>query len=156
MKRLCPICKRDITPGANTVAPQAGDRGNERTSLLVSPTSNAAGKLTSPHLSRHYRWSLGTSGGDMSPPLPVIAATCVSWKSRTVYSLMFDVRPIRSLSASLASRCALGMVSARPVKFVTWPYHLSLRLLVVDWRYSCCPMFCLIILRTSSLVTWSV
>ena len=40
--------------------------------------------------------------------------------------------------------------------FVTWPCTLSLRVLTVDRRSSCRPRFWITILRTSSLMTWSV
>ena len=78
-----------------------------------------------------------------------------------------DSRPVQSLMLSshlfLCPPCLhppftvpCKMVLARPDERETWPYHCSLRLFTIVRRYSCGPIACWILARTSSLVTWSL
>ena len=75
-------------------------------------------------------------------------------------------RPVHSLMVSSPFFCPPGrlphftvpckMVLARPDERETCPYHCSLCVFTVVRRFSCSPIACWILVRTSSLVTWSI
>ena len=76
--------------------------------------------------------------------------------SRPVHSLMLSSHFFLCLPCLLPPfTVPCKMVSARPHKRKTWPYHCSLRFFTVVRRSSCGPFARWILARTSSLGTWS-
>ena len=77
--------------------------------------------------------------------------------SRPVHSLMLSSHLFLCLPCLLPPFTVLcKMVLAGPDEQETWPYHCSLRLFTIVRRSSCGPSACWILVRTSSLVTWSL
>ena len=84
-------------------------------------------------------------------------ALCNLANSRPVHSLMLPFNLFLCLPCLLPPfTVPCKMVLARPDEWETWPHHCSLRLFTIVRRSSCGPIACLILARTSSLVTWSL
>ena len=76
--------------------------------------------------------------------------------SRPVHSLMLSSHFLLSLTCLLPPFIVpCKMVFDRPHEQETWPYHCSLHLFMV-FRFSCGPIACWILAKTSLLVTWSL
>ena len=73
------------------------------------------------------------------------------------HSLMLSSHLFFCLSLLLASfTVPCRIVYAMPEDLEMWPYHLSFRFFTMVRRSSCTPVSFWILLRTSSLVTWSL
>ena len=109
-------------------------------------------------LNREGRW--GTIDHFATTFLLLLQFFTALWdlaNSNPVYSLMLSSRLFLCLPYLLPPfTVPCKIVFARPAERNTWPHHCSLCLLTMVRRFSCGPIACWILARTSSLVTWSL
>ena len=119
-----------------------------------------------PEVVHHYHLSLNREGrwgttNDFTTSFLHFPLFCIALRdlvnSRPVHSLMLSSHLFLCLHCLLLPFIVpCKIVLARPDERETWPYHCSLSLFTIIRRFSCGPVTCWILARTSSLVTWSL
>ena len=112
------------------------------------------------HLSLNHEGRWGTTDDFATSFLHFSLLSTALWdlpNSRLVHSLMLSSYLFLSVSCFLSPLTVpCKMVLARPDERETWPYRCSLRLFTIVRGSSCGPIAGGILVRTSSLVTWSL
>ena len=116
--------------------------------------------LISSHLSLNCKGCCGTTDHFATSFLCSSLFFTALWdlvNSRPVHSLMLSSHLFLCLPCLLPLfTVPCKMVSAKPDERETWPYHCRLCLFMMVRISSCGPIACLILARTSLLVTWSL
>ena len=112
------------------------------------------------HQSLNHEGQWGTTDDFSTSFLNFFLFSTALWdllNSRPVHSMMLSSHLFLCLPCLLPPfTVSCKMVFAKSDEWETWPYHCSLRLFAIVRRSSCGPIACWILVKTSSLVTWSL